>query len=87
MAILILRKSDIKVMIAYSSVVHMAIVRALFLSGLETGLTGGILIIISHGFTSSGIFSGANIIYERSHRRGIMANKGLLSLNPAIRAM
>lgn len=84
LAILILRISDIKVMIAYSSVVHIRIVRILCLSGLEVGLIGAALIIISHGFTSSGIFSCANIIYERSHSRGLSINKGVLGINPRL---
>ena len=84
LALEILVLLDIKVIIAYSSVVHMSIVSALILSELEMGIIGAVLMIISHGFTSSAIFSGANIIYERSHTRRIILNKGLLSLNPRI---
>merc|ERR1719452_124211 len=53
-----LTNSDIKVIIAYSSVVHIALI-----------------IINSHGLCSSGIFSCANIIYERTHSRMIIINK------------
>jgi NADH:ubiquinone oxidoreductase subunit 4 (subunit M) len=35
--------------------------------------------MLAHGLTSSGMFSGANIIYERRHSRRIVRNKGGLS--------
>merc|ERR1712025_17568 len=56
--------SDMKVIIAYSSVVHIA------------------LIIV--GVLSSGIFSCANIFYERSHSRRLILNKGILRFFPRI---
>jgi NADH:ubiquinone oxidoreductase subunit 4 (subunit M) len=42
------------------------------------GSLGGIFLIIAHGFTSSGLFISVNIIYERSHSRRIILNKGLI---------
>ncbi len=39
--------------------------------------------MLAHGLTSSGIFRGANIIYERSHSRRIILNKGVLRALPA----
>lgn len=82
LAILILRITDLKVAIAYSSVVHMRIVISVFLGVRCLGYIGGVWIIIAHGFTSSGIFSGANIMYERRHSRRLVVNKGGLSLMP-----
>ena len=71
---------DIKVIIAYSSVVHIAlIIINLFLKN-SIGTIGGIIIIVAHGLCSSGIFSGANIIYERTHSRIIILNKGILNI-------
>merc|ERR1712243_423576 len=64
---------DIKVIIAYSSVVHIAL-----------SINGGIIMIISHGLCSSGIFSCANIFYERSHSRIIIINKNNLNYIPRI---
>lgn len=82
LAILILRALDLKVRIAYSSVVHMRIVIAVLLGVRAGGLFGGILIIVAHGVTSSAIFRGANIMYERTHSRRMMMIKGVLSVNP-----
>jgi len=77
-----LRALDLKVRIAYSSVVHMRIVIAVLLGVRAGGLFGGILIIVAHGVTSSAIFRGANIMYERTHSRRMMMIKGVLSVNP-----
>jgi len=85
--VMCLRHSDIKVLIAYSSVVHIALVIAGFLSSNRWGVEGGIIIIIAHGACSSGIFAQANIIYERRHSRRLMLNKGYLNLVPTIRAV
>lgn len=81
-AVLILRTTDLKVSIAYSSVVHMRIVVVIFMGVGLVGYAGGILIMVAHGLTSSGMFSGVNIMYERSHRRRLILNKGLLAFAP-----
>lgn len=82
--IIITRLRDMKVIIAYSSVVHIRLVSVSLISWVTIGVAGAVLIIISHGFTSPGIFCGANIIYERSHSRRVLLNKGLLRSNPSI---
>ena len=76
--------SDIKVIIAYSSVVHIALIIINILSLNFWSLTGSIIIIVAHGICSSGIFSCANMIYERSHSRRIIMNKAKLNLFPII---
>lgn len=79
-----LRQVDIKSLIAYSSVAHIGLI----LCGLSTsnfwGLRGRIIIIIGHGLCSSGLFCLANIVYERTKRRSLLINKGLLNLIPRI---
>ena len=82
--VLIISLSDIKVIIAYSSIVHMGIVVRMFLLGWAIGMWGCLLIIIRHGFTSSGMFYMANLIYLRSHSRSLILNKGLIRINPSI---
>ena len=77
--ILCVVQSDIKVVIAYSSVVHIALVIVGVLRLTKWGLEGVIIIILAHGVCSSGIFAGANIIYERSHSRRFFFNAGLLN--------
>ena len=77
--ILCVVQRDIKVVIAYSSVVHMALVIAGVLSLTKWGFEGTMIIILAHGICSSGIFAGANLIYERSHSRSFFFNQGLLN--------
>jgi len=77
--ILCVVQSDIKVVIAYSSVVHIALVIVGVLRLTKWGLEGVIIIILAHGVCSSGIFAGANIIYEQSHSRRFFFNAGLLN--------
>ena len=79
LALRIIRILDLKVAIAYSSVVHIGIVIAVFLGIRRIGFVGGLLIMVAHGLTSSGIFRAANIMYERGHSRSMSVNKGLLS--------
>ena len=75
---------DIKVIIAYSSVVHIALIIVNIISKNFWRLNGTIIIILAHGLCSSGIFSCANIIYERSHSRRIILNKAKLNMFPII---
>ena len=82
--VICLRHRDIKVLIAYSSVVHMALVITGILSSNRWGMEGRMIIIIAHGACSSGIFAQANIIYERRHSRRLILNKGYLNLIPLI---
>ena len=82
--ILCLINRDIKVIIAYSSVVHIALIIINLFSKNFWRINGSIIIIIRHGLCSSGIFSSANIFYERSHSRMIMMNKNNLNYFPRI---
>lgn len=79
-----LRQTDLKRLIAYSSVAHMGIV----LSGLLTitywGLCGSYVLIIGHGLCSSGLFCLANISYERLGSRRLLINKGILNFIPSL---
>lgn len=77
--ILCVVQRDIKVVIAYSSVVHIALVIAGVLRLTKWGFEGTIIIILAHGVCSSGIFAAANLIYERSHSRSFFFNHGLLN--------
>jgi NADH-ubiquinone oxidoreductase chain 4 len=83
LGILCCRASDIKVMIAYSSVVHMALIIFNLLAQEKIGLTGAWWVILAHGLVSSAMFAGANILYERAHSRSLLLNKGFTSLGPA----
>lgn len=79
-----LRQVDIKSLIAYSSVGHIALV----ISGISIieywGWLGSFIMIISHGLVSSGLFCLANITYESTSSRSIFITKGLLMVYPKI---
>nr|APX39702.1 NADH dehydrogenase subunit 4 [Cryptocephalus androgyne] len=83
-SIICLRQSDIKSLIAYSSVAHMGLV----LSGLMTfsvwGFYGGLILMLGHGLCSSGLFCLANLSYERTSTRSFYLNKGLINLIPSL---
>nr|YP_010192722.1 NADH dehydrogenase subunit 4 [Picromerus lewisi]QZP40902.1 NADH dehydrogenase subunit 4 [Picromerus lewisi] len=75
---------DIKSIIAYSSVAHMALVICGIMSYSVYGFTGSLIIMIGHGFCSSALFCLANIIYERSHSRSLFINKGYMMSMPGM---
>nr|YP_009185900.1 NADH dehydrogenase subunit 4 [Olophrum piceum]ALO70792.1 NADH deshydrogenase subunit 4 [Olophrum piceum] len=83
-SLICLRQTDIKALIAYSSVAHMGLV----LSGIMTlnywGLCGALVMMLAHGLCSSGLFCLANISYERLMSRSLYLNKGLINLMPSM---
>nr|UPL65761.1 NADH dehydrogenase subunit 4 [Physomerus sp.] len=81
---LCLTQVDIKSMIAYSSVAHMGLVISGFMTLSYYGLLGSLILMIGHGLCSSGLFALANIIYERSHSRSLLINKGFITFMPTM---
>nr|YP_010960292.1 NADH dehydrogenase subunit 4 [Rhynchophorus phoenicis]WNH29325.1 NADH dehydrogenase subunit 4 [Rhynchophorus phoenicis] len=79
-----LRQSDMKSLIAYSSVAHMGLVLAGILTLNNLGMWGGLILMLAHGLCSSGLFCLANISYERTSSRSIYLNKGLLNILPSL---
>lgn len=77
-----LSATDIKIIIAYSSIIHINLMVVGLLTKRSVGLVGGILIIISHGFSSPGIFALANSNYEKSQSRNILLHKGIGFIQP-----
>ncbi|KAI8114720.1 NADH-ubiquinone oxidoreductase chain 4 [Lucilia cuprina] len=75
-----LRQTDLKALIAYSSVAHIGIVLAGLITLTYIGICGSYTLIIAHGLCSSGLFCLANISYERTGRRRLLINKELLIL-------
>jgi NADH-quinone oxidoreductase subunit M len=74
---LALGQSDIKKLIAYSSVGHMGfVILGIFLLS-EQGLKGALLQMINHGITTGALFICIGIIYERTHSREIEQNSAL----------
>nr|WRM53719.1 NADH dehydrogenase subunit 4 [Leptatherina wallacei] len=72
-----LRQTDLKSLIAYSSVSHMGLVAAGILIQTPWGLTGSLILMIAHGLTSSALFCLANTNYERTHSRTMVLARGL----------
>lgn len=81
-SIICIRQSDIKCLIAYSSVGHIGIVVRGIIRLNSYGYWGSYIIIISHGLVSSGLFCIANIIYEFFSTRRIIIMKGIILVNP-----
>ena len=77
-----LAQTDVKKLIAYSSVAHMGIV-TLGLFTLNTqGIEGAIFQMLSHGVVSGALFLVVGVIYDRMHTREIAAYGGLVHRMP-----
>nr|WNH17911.1 NADH dehydrogenase subunit 4 [Kuhlia sandvicensis] len=72
-----LRQTDLKSLIAYSSVSHMGLVVGGILIQTPWGFTGALILMIAHGLTSSALFCLANTNYERTHTRTLVLARGL----------
>nr|AHN07341.1 NADH dehydrogenase subunit 4 [Corythoichthys flavofasciatus]QQQ89359.1 NADH dehydrogenase subunit 4 [Halicampus grayi] len=77
-----LRQTDLKSLIAYSSVSHMGLVAAGILIQTPWGFTGALVLMIAHGLTSSALFCLANTNYERTHSRTMILARGLQMILP-----
>jgi NADH-ubiquinone oxidoreductase chain 4 len=78
-----LRTTDVKELIAYSSVSHAAVYLIGVFSNTIQGIEGGILLGLAHGFVSSGLFICAGgILYDRSGTRSIYFYKGIAQVMP-----
>jgi NADH-ubiquinone oxidoreductase chain 4 len=78
-----LRTTDVKELIAYSSVSHAAVYLMGVFSNTIQGIEGGILLGLAHGFVSSGLFICAGgILYDRSGTRLIYFYKGIAQIMP-----
>nr|YP_010000764.1 NADH dehydrogenase subunit 4 [Aleadryas rufinucha]QOD96676.1 NADH dehydrogenase subunit 4 [Aleadryas rufinucha] len=77
-----LRQMDLKALIAYSSVSHMGLVVAATMIQTQWAFSGAMILMISHGLTSSMLFCLANTNYERTHSRIMLLTRGLQPLLP-----
>ncbi len=78
-----LAQTDMKKLIAYSSVAHMGFVTLGIFSGNQQGLDGAMLIMLSHGFVSSALFLCVGVVYDRLHTREIARYGGMANNMPA----
>ncbi|MFC7050556.1 NADH-quinone oxidoreductase subunit M [Emcibacter nanhaiensis] len=77
-----LMQEDMKKLIAYSSVAHMAYVTLGIFSFNTQGLEGAIMVMLAHGFVSSALFLCVGVIYDRLHTREIARYGGLANNMP-----
>lgn len=75
-------QEDIKKLIAYSSVAHMAYVTMGIFAANEQGIQGAIFQMLSHGIVSGALFLCVGVIYDRMHTREIAAFGGLVNNMP-----
>lgn len=81
-SVVCIRQIDLKILIAYSSVVHIRVMLLGLFRFSSWGTYGGLLMIIAHGFISPMMFYLITYIYENHHSRRIMILKGVLLSNP-----
>ena len=70
-------QSDMKKLIAYSSVAHMAIVTIGLFAFNRQGIEGAMIVMLSHGLASAALFLCVGVIYDRLHTREIDRYGGL----------
>ena len=76
------RQTDIKRLIAYSSVSHMGLVTLAVFCHSKEGIIASLIMMIAHGLVSSGLFMSSAIIYVRHHSRIIRYFRGLTTTMP-----
>ncbi len=76
-SLIALVQNDMKKLIAYSSVAHMAIVTVGLFSFNVQGLEGSMIVMLSHGLVSAALFLCVGVIYDRLHTREIDRYGGL----------
>nr|AGN71363.1 NADH dehydrogenase subunit 4 [Nyctimystes kubori] len=85
-AMLCSRQTDMKSLIAFSSVSHMGLVIAASMIKTEWSIIGSMVLMISHGLISSALFCLANTFYERSHTRTLILLQGTQIIFPLMAA-
>src|SRR4051812_37231093 len=76
------RQTDIKKLIAYSSVAHMGFVTMGIFSGNAVGIEGALFQMLSHGVISGALFLCVGVVYDRMHTREIAFYGGLVNRMP-----
>ncbi len=77
-----LAQTDMKKLVAYSSISHMGFVTLGFFIFNSQGMEGGLAQMISHGFISAAMFLCIGVLYDRVHSREIAAYGGVVNTMP-----
>nr|YP_009443429.1 NADH dehydrogenase subunit 4 [Argonauta hians]ATR85783.1 NADH dehydrogenase subunit 4 [Argonauta hians] len=80
-------QSDLKSLIAYSSVGHMGMMLGGVITGFMVGWDGALLMMVCHGLCSSGLFCLGNLIYEKINSRSMYLLGGMVNFNPVMSLM
>jgi NADH-quinone oxidoreductase subunit M len=75
-------QTDMKKLIAYSSIAHMGFVTLGFFVFNAYGVEGGLVQMISHGFVSAALFLCVGVLYDRMHSRMISDYGGVVNTMP-----
>ena len=81
-----LAQTDMKKLVAYSSISHMGFVTLGFFIFNAYGIEGGLLQMISHGFVSGALFLCIGVMYDRMHSRNIADYGGVANTMPVFAA-
>ena len=83
-ALVALAQTDIKRLIAYSSVSHLGFCMLGLFAMNSLGLEGGVLQMVNHGLSTGGLFAVVGMLYERYHTRQIKDLSGLAARTPLL---
>ncbi|MCC7005814.1 MAG: NADH-quinone oxidoreductase subunit M [Ottowia sp.] len=75
-------QTDMKKLVAYSSIAHMGFVTLGFFMFTQIGLEGAVVQMISHGFISGAMFLCIGVLYDRVHSREIIDYGGVVNTMP-----
>ncbi|RYX93229.1 MAG: NADH-quinone oxidoreductase subunit M [Comamonadaceae bacterium] len=79
-------QTDMKKLVAYSSVAHMGFVTLGFFIFNDLGVSGGLVQMIAHGFVSGAMFLCIGVLYDRVHSREIASYGGVVNTMPKFAA-
>ena len=79
-------QTDMKKLVAYSSIAHMGFVTLGFFFFSELGISGGLVQMVSHGFVSGAMFLSIGVLYDRVHSREIASYGGVANTMPKFAA-
>ncbi|MEI6547053.1 MAG: NADH-quinone oxidoreductase subunit M [Burkholderiales bacterium] len=80
-------QTDMKKLVAYSSIAHMGFVTLGFFIFNQMGMQGGLVQMISHGFISGAMFLCIGVLYDRMHSRRIADYGGVANTMPKFAAL
>jgi len=86
-ALMCLAQSDLKKLVAYSSVSHLGFVMLGLCALTTAGMTGGVYQMLNHGVSTGALFALVGILYERRHTREMGQFGGLARVVPALAAL